>query len=79
MHLIKLNMFVTSTFPATLKNLLEIENLLFCGRNVSIDCNVIEDLGVALQKIFELRHAALHDNPDMNGNSLDSLASKYLG
>ena len=78
-HLSKLSIFTPATFPPTLKNLLELENLLFCGRNVSIDCNRMEALGVQLLKRFELRDAALHDDPDMNGTSLENLASNYLG
>ena len=78
-HLSKLSIFTPATFPPTLKNLLELENLLFCGRNVSIDCNRMEALGVQLLKRFELRDAALHDDPDMNGISLENLASNYLG
>ena len=77
-HLSKLNIFNSSNFIPLLKNLLEIQTFVFCGRNVSIDCNRIESLGIKLLNRFELREAALHHNPDMNRTLLENLASNYL-
>ena len=66
-HLSKIGMLSPETFPLTLKNLLELNFLLFCERQVSIDCSRIEKLGVKLRNRFELRDAALCSNPEMNG------------
>ena len=78
-NLSKIGIFDAESFPVILKNLLEIELFLFCGRQVSIDCSRIDKLGVHLTNYFELRNAALHNDPDMSGTTLEQLASKYLG
>ena len=78
-HLRKIGIFNIESFPASLKNLLKIELFLFGRRQVSIDCSRIDKLGVHLTNYFELRNAALHNDPDMSGTTLEQLASKYLG
>lgn len=78
-HLSKIGILNKDSFPAILKNLLENPSFLYCGRNVSIDCSRIEELGVSLSNRFELRNAALYDDPEMDGTSLEKLAAKYLG
>jgi len=67
------------SFPSLLKNLLQEPSFLYCRRNVSIDCSRIEELGVSLPNRFELRNAALYDDPEIDGTSLEKLAAKYLG
>ena len=73
-----MSIFKPEQFPLALKNLLQIDLLLFYGQNVSIDCTRIEALGVSLVKRFEFRDATLCDNPEMNRTSLENLALAYL-
>ena len=67
------------SFPETLKNLLKIESFLHCGRQVPINLSRIKIFRVKLSNLFELRHAASCDELEMNGTSLEVLASKHLG
>ena len=58
---------------------MQLDSLLFCGRNVGVDCSRMQNLGVVLKNRFELRHAALYNNPGVEITSLENLASIYLG
>ena len=78
MHLSKIGILGKDSFPNMLKNLLQEPSLLRCGRNVSIDCSRIEELGVSSLNRFELRNATLCDNPEIDCTSLEKLAAKHL-
>ena len=79
LHLSKMNILIPESFPLSLKHLLELDSLLYCSQNVSIDCNHVEILGVTLKKRFELQQAALYNDPNIRATSLENLASTYLG
>ena len=79
MHLSKMSIFTPENFPLSLKSLMQLDSLLFCGRNVGIDCSRMQNLGVVIKNRFELRHVALYNNPGVEITSLENLASIYLG
>ena len=78
-HLSKIRILDEDSFPNILKNLLQEPSFLYYGRNISIDCSRIKELDISLQNRFELRNAALYDNSEIDGTSLEKLVAKYLG
>ena len=67
-------------FPPKLKALLQLPNVIACGRSIGGDCRQLEILGVTVKRRLELRTIAedLHGG-HADGTGLQALAAKYLG
>jgi len=65
-------------FPDRLKLLLELPNLVACGRQIGGDVSRLRELGIHVNRVIELANLAKRCNPAINDISLCALARKYL-